>query len=235
VQLDIVIPTINRQTKLLQCLNSIFQNRVSDPVTVYIYFSVFEELLDIKSVFEGYEVPIKLLMVEDYKVPTFWNHHLKHMTADAMVCINDDVLFSVDTLPTLIEEYKKQFPDYDGIMGLNQSNIPTNQALQSAFTVIGSKYADRFPDRQVWAPDYNRLWADKELLDYADSIGRFYFSRKTNIIHLHPAFGGQEDQTHVAVRTYLAKDKFIYQTRKELGYLWGRNFKLLNEQTKELV
>ena len=76
MKIDIVIPTLNRREKLVNCLNSIFISARHIPVNLYIYFSIQEELEYIKNLV-GFVEGIHLKMVKDYRVPKFWNDHLK--------------------------------------------------------------------------------------------------------------------------------------------------------------
>ena len=172
---------------------------------------------------------ISLIKMGEYRVPDFWNGYLKTMTSDALCYITDDVLFVEDTVESIIEEMISRFSTYDGIIGIEQYNLPSSQALQSAFGVIGTKYADRFPDRKVWCENYSRFFCDKELWLYANEIGKFHFSDKARLAHLHPAFTGEKpDYTHKQVRKHLSKDKETFRQRQEKNLLWGRDFTLLN-------
>jgi hypothetical protein len=170
-------------------------------------------------------------MVTNYKTTTFWNKHLLSCKSDALVYLNDDVLLFSDTLTVIEQKFKEYFPDYDGIMGLNQSNINSGSKVLSAYGVIGLKYADRFPRRQVWCPDYHRFYGDKELGEFAESIGKFKYCEEAKIIHLHPSVDiKQLDMTHVKVREWLKPDRTTYYERQRLGLLWGKNYTLLTKE-----
>lgn len=109
-------------------------------------------------------------------------------------------------------------------------NIPKDQALDSAFPAIGLKYTERFINKQVWCPEYKRFYGDRELGDYAKSIGKFYFAENARIVHLHPGFTGEPpDNTHNEVRKYLNKDRVTYFKRQQKSLLWGRDFQLERE------
>ena len=132
-----------------------------------------------------------------------------------------------DTIDNIYKEYIEHFPDYDGIMGVNQSNLPP-QNSKAAFGIIGTKYADRFPNRQVWCPDYDRFYCDYEMYLYASKIGKFYFSEKTKLNHNHGAFAGEaRDETHKEVRKYLETDRFMFNIRQNKKLLWGKTWEKL--------
>ena len=235
MNLDIVIPSLHRRQKLDTCLNSIFKADGLDNATIHLYLSDADEYQHYWSYFDFLKDKMKVTLLPAYRVPDFWNGHLKTMTADAMMCCNDDCEFHKDTITSILREFPARYPDNDGILAVEQSNAIDNQGMEGAFPVIGTKFADRFPERQVWCPDYNRLWADNELMDYARSINKFYFSRACKIVHWHPAFGGQLDQTHLAVREFRDADRKIYRMRNTRQLLWGRTFERLGEKCIKLV
>ena len=231
--LDIVIPSKWRREKLDHTLNSLFLSIEKCPnpsdVRVFIYFSEESEYQHYWSYFNG--IPnVRIQMVTDYNVPSFWNSHLRSMVSDAMVCCNDDLEFEPDTISTILAEYPFKYPDNDGIMGMNQCNLPTGQGMDFAFCIIGREYSRRFPDYEVWCPDYKRFYCDRELGDYAKSIGKFTYNPNIRINHFHPCVNrALVDHTHEDVRTHLGKDKTTFQRREIKGYLWGRDFNLINK------
>ena len=227
MKLDIVIPTLNRREKLDVCVNSILKTAKED-MNLYLYFGDEKERQDYVKLFQGI-TNIHSLYLEDYRVPTFWNSYLKDMKADALCYLNDDCELYEDTLDVIIEDFQREFPDTDGVLGLNQVNISDPRKVESAFGVIGTKYADRFPNRQVWCPDYHRFYGDWELWRHAKDLGKFYFSEVARINHYHPCTNKKlEDTTHYNVRTFLKDDKVTFQRRQVFNYLWGKNFSLIN-------
>ena len=228
--LDIVIPSKDRKKKLDACLNSLFHSVKDNDVTVYLYFSIKEEHDEYEKFFE--QVPtVKIKWVENYRVPDFWNSHLHDTKADAICYINDDIIFFEDTITTIFKEFQEKFPDYDGVMGLRQANIPEDQAVEGAFGVIGLPYAKRFPSKQVFCPDYDRFFGDFELWRFAKTIDKFYFCTTARIQHMHPLGNRDlEDKTHKDVRRYLASDKQTFRLRKAKEYLWGKTWNLINER-----
>lgn len=227
--LDIVIPSLDRIDKLERCLNSIFLSKgIIDTINIYLYFSLDKDYNYFYNTFK--DIPnVFIKRVDNYRVPTFWNDHLKQTKADALCYANDDILFEEDSLETALKEFKLKFPDGDGVMGLRQANIPQDQAVEGAFGFIGIKYADHFPDRQVFCLDYLRFYADFELWQSAKQSNKFYYCTTARIRHLHPAFGGGvEDDTHKNVRQHLPKDKITFQQRKARNLLWGKTWELIN-------
>jgi hypothetical protein len=114
-------------------------------------------------------------------------------------------------------------------MGINQCNLPPEKTIQSAFGVIGTKYADRFPDRQVFCPEYYRFYGDWELLEYTKSIDKFHYAENVKIQHLHGDTYGRDD-THREVRKYKEKDCPIFNMRQNKHLLWGKQFTLIGDK-----
>ncbi len=231
MKLDIVLPSKRRQWKLENCLNSLFRSCAdlgNHQVNVHIYLSLTEEWQYFGHAFQNIE-SVHVYFLEKYRVPDFWASHLRITDADAMCYINDDILFLDDTLKVILDEFPNRFPDYDGVMGLRQINLPDDQAVEGAFGVIGKTYAKRFPDKKVFCPDYHRFYGDFELWQFAKSLNKFHFCREAGIEHLHPAFGGTEDETHKEVRKFLPNDKQTFRMRQAKGLLWGKSWELLNK------
>ena len=124
--------------------------------------------------------------------------------------------------------YNFLYPDTDGVLGINQSNLPQNQALKSAFGIKGAKFAERFPNRQVFCLDYHRFYADMELGIYANKIRKFTYCKECRITHYHPSFyPNLYDYTHTSVRKWLPTDRAMFSKRQRKGLLWGDSFQLL--------
>lgn len=230
MKLDLVIPTKGRIEKLDNCINSILHSIRDQDVSIYIYFSIKEEYNYYQSIFKDTGLPVyNILMNEDYKVPRFWNKHLKYMEADALCYLNDDVLLLEDTISTLFDMYQSRFPDFEGVMGLNQVNVLSSSKVEAAFGVIGKKYADSFPDRKVWCPDYYRFYADFELWRFAKKTNRFEFASPVQIHHLHPCTDRKlADETHADVRTWIDTDRETFRIRSTKNLLWGDSWELIH-------
>ena len=227
MKLAIVIPTLNRKEKLEKCINSILRSAKTDNIILEIFFGNIKEIEYFKPFFVSTD-NIKLHYLDKYNVPQFWNDYLKNMESDMLLYLNDDIEIFDDTLSVILREFERNFPDTDGVLGINQVNIHDIHKVEAAFGVIGKKYADRFPNREVFCPAYNRFWADFELWQYAKSIGKFVFCRQAQLNHYHPSINKEwEDSTHNEVRKYLRQDKLTFQKRQAAGLLWGKTYELL--------
>ena len=152
------------------------------------------------------------------------------MASDTMAYLNDDVLLYEDTITELFKTYQKHFPDFDGVMGINQSNLPKEKTIESAFGVIGIKYTNRFPKRQVFPIEYSRFHGDEEVYLYAKSINKFHFAENVKIEHLHPDYSKNKDNTHKEVRKYKEKDNLIFNLRQNKKLLWGQSWEIVGDK-----
>ena len=228
MNLELVIPSKGRIEKLERCVNSIFHSAKNVPITLRLCFSVQKEF-DYFQTLIGNLPNVIIELLTSYRVPEFWNSCLNKTDADALCYLNDDILLFEDTLEVAIGEFKKFFPDYDGVLGLRQANLPGSQAVEGAFGIIGKKYTERFPEGMVWCPDYNRFYCDHELWQFAKRIDKFQFCIPARIEQLHPAFTKEpNDETHIDVRKWWKIDHTTHTRRKHLNYLWGKEFNLIN-------
>lgn len=223
----IVIPSHHRVKKLEKCLNSIFLNSINlKDVKIYLYFNDIDESNYFRDQLRSFD-NVSIRLVGLYRVPNFWNEFLLTMKEDVLVYLNDDCELLDDSLSIAIEEFNYNFNDNDGILGFNQINILDDNKCLAAFGMIGSKFADRFPHRQVWCIEYNRFYCDRELYLFAKEINKFYYCERAKLNHYHPCTDNSlKDRTHYDVRKWLSKDRSIFQLRQQKNYLWGRNFLL---------
>jgi hypothetical protein len=233
LKFDIVIPTHHRREKLLKCLGSIEQARKNlDCYSyVYVYYTDEKEFNADSSGLRFYSNILPRLLTKKYRASEFWNDHLKQSNADVMIYLNDDVVLEINALQRVKVLMDKHFPDLDGVVAIAQQNIPEDQACKSAFGAVGTKFADRFPDRKVFYPEYERFFLDSELGEYAEKQGKLFYSRDETIAplltHYHPAFfKDMKDTTHDSVRKFLSKDKVTNNRRKKNHLLWGESFEL---------
>ena len=149
------------------------------------------------------------------------------MKSDALCYLSDDVLFFEDTVEKMINKFSYYFPDFDGVLGLYQENLPIEQQVKCAFGIIGTKFANRFPQRKVFCLDYWRFYMDKELLLLIENSNKFVFDKEVKIKHLHPAITGIADKTHKYNRKYLQRDRETFYLRRKKNWLWGRDYNLI--------
>lgn len=231
MRIEVCIPTLNRAQKLLECIGSIAQAKkmIDDKVWVYIYYSNKEDFDKDYYGYQRYPWILMRLLDKPYQASEFWNDHLKDSNADIFIYANDDIVFEINCFKKIIDIMNVKFPDLDGVIGIRQSNLPPDQALQTAFGAIGSKFIERFPNKQVFMPQYARFYLDRELYEYSIKINKLYFDEKEGpeLHHFHPAFyKDMMDETHKDVRKHLVKDKILYTERHNKNLIWGESFEL---------
>ena len=174
-----------------------------------------------------------VLQETDYsKVSTCWNNFVKQSNAGLLLFLCDDTALDVDCLTNAAKAMQKQFPDGDGVVGLNVTNYPPSwpEAItQYGFRLVGKKFHRRFPIGQAYCPEYYRFYVDTEMGEYAKAVGKFFFCEDARMQHFHPnAPGGTLDETHYANRGEKQKwDIEIWNARQAKGYMWGTNFDIV--------
>jgi glycosyltransferase involved in cell wall biosynthesis len=203
MQVDIVIPTLNRKVKLERCLTSIAKQTYKN---------------------------IQVHVVEDTQRKQafgIWNEFIAaHKGIQVFCYLCDDT----ELMPDCIEQAMAVLPIENGVVGFNQSIREKNGFCQSAMGIISGAFIRLFKGNPVFCPDYRSFHADSELGSFARSRNSFYFCKAAMLIHYHPAHYKDEiDETHKLVRNaeVVRKDRETYDTRKRMGYLWGNDFRRL--------
>jgi len=236
MRLDIIIPTKNRLNKLKVCLDSVKEAIKEIPevqVTTNIYVDTAEEVMPVLLLIQEYSTKnsrvFVAVMEKEYRAARFWNSYLQNIQAEVLCYLNDDIKLDKNCL---IEGIKAlETLHLDGVVGFYQSNQIGTTNCNAAFGLIGSKFADRFPDRQVFCEDYYCLYLDEELMKYASSINRFIGSTKSTLEHYHPVFTKEKpDETHIHNRRYKQRDIKIYNIRKAKNLVWGKSFERVTEE-----
>ena len=111
----------------------------------------------------------------------------------------------------------ERFPDGDGIVSIGKKH-------RVAFGLLGRKFADRFPNRQVFCPDFIHYGSDSELFRTISIWGKMAFiaHRPSSVNHARP-----KDETWRLARASRGRDHRIYFKRQEMGLNWGIEFKLI--------
>lgn len=226
MRIEIAIPTLGRVDKLLKCLGSVedAKKQIEGNLYLYLYFSSEIEYKLMNESLRRYPW-ILLRLIDTYNAAEFWNNHFKDCFADLVYYFNDDVILDPYCLKNSIDSMFKYFPDGDGVVGICQENLPIKDQCKAAFGVIGQKFMQRFPKKQIFCPEYKRFYLDTELYEYSSKIGKHYFDETSKLIHLHPNYSNYKaDTTHFDVRKHLKEDQKTYNLRKKKGLLWGLNF-----------
>ncbi len=132
---------------------------------------------------------------------------------------SDDLVFHPECLSAAVYGMKQRFPRGMGVIGINQLQNGSPRGRHYAFTLMNRAYIDHFPDRVVFCPDYIHYRSDMEHGLFAQSIGCFRFCPNAKLDHIRVP----DETTRLGKQVY-KRDKKIFQTRQEHGFLWGKNF-----------
>ena len=220
--LDLVVPTRSRLEKLNVCVDSLKEasSNIQEKTNIIIYVDEDEYDITSKTIKQVDEIRV---LKEEFLAAKFWNNHLKNMTSDILCYLTDDIKMDKYCLKFALEALKKL--DYDGLVGFNQVNQKGNSNCNAAFGLFSLKFADRFPNREVFYPEYSAFYLDEELMKYAISINKFIYCEDAKLEHYHPAFTGDKpDSTYFHHRRYKSRDIEIYRRRQEKNLIWGISF-----------
>ena len=110
-------------------------------------------------------------------------------------------------------DLNRLFPDGDGIIGVTQQ---LGKFCPAAFGLVGRKWVNRFPNRQMMYPKYIHFCSDSELWRYSRGIKRFHLS-KAAVYHNRPF-----DDCKKLAQTTLTRDRRIWFPRRDAGKFWPK-------------
>lgn len=145
------------------------------------------------------------------------NRVLKEFDSDYYIYASDDLFFPPDCIKYAMIKMQERFPDGFGVVSVGKKH-------RCAFGLFGRKFADHFPNRQVFCPDYIHYGSDSELWRTVSKLGKFTFipHRESSVRHARP-----KDDTWRLARAVRTRDHALYLKREELGLSWGIEFKLI--------
>lgn len=146
--------------------------------------------------------------------PKSMNRIFQETDHDFYLYASDDLIFRPNTITKSMVDMKRHFPDGDGVIGITQENIL--HGCKTAFGLVGRKWVNRFPKRQMFNPKYVHFCSDSELLYYSRQIHRLYLS-KASIYH-----NRQHDDCKKLAQTTLVRDRQIWRPRRKAMKLWPK-------------
>lgn len=142
------------------------------------------------------------------------NRVLKEFTSPYYVYAADDLVFPPDCLECAMVRMQECFPDGKGVITLGRKT-------KAIFGLIGNKWVEHFPDRQVFCPFYKHYGADSEHSHYARATKKFAYSPKRDSQVLHHRL---KDETCIRARKWRFNDLHLHESRRKRGILWGASF-----------
>lgn len=146
-----------------------------------------------------------------------------------LFALADDVAMARDAVSILVSKMNQLFPDGDGVLcpALTNTIHKKKEGWAGAFPFIGNGFIDRFPGRRPICPDFIAYGGDVELPEFALSINRCFRIPEAKLIHFERrAF--KIDSTANITREAGLPDIEKYFIRQSKGFLWGKNFDLLD-------
>ncbi len=227
MKIDIVIPTRKRSEQLNLLLESVQRALITD-VKVWVFFDTWAELSQFGVGYNWYNKWLNMrILGRKFTPPMFLNDFLLLSTADVVINLSDHCTVSEDYLKEIVKAFKKHFPDYDGVVAARVSDM--TKQMESAFCAVGMKFADRFPNRAIWCPDYKVFYCDEELGLFAKSINKFYFCEASRLTYCFRYTTPQMDNTWKWHRRNKREDVEMNRKRHRANFLWGRDFDLLGQ------
>jgi len=138
--------------------------------------------------------------------------------ADAIVYASDDLIFEKNCLLHAVKTMKARAPDGDALVAIEQDV----KGCTTAFGMMGRKFIERFPNRQVFCPDYIHYGGDAELGRFARRIGKLIPCGEAKVIHRR-----DKDDTYRLAKPVEFQDIKLVRKRIDKGLVWGLNFERL--------
>lgn len=148
------------------------------------------------------------------------NRVLREFDSDYYIFASDDLIFPPDCITCAMARMQECFPDGFGVVSIGKKNKTT-------FGLFGHKWADHFPNRQVFCPDYIHYAGDSELCRTVMRLGKYAFPPKRDSSVTHHRM---KDETWRLARGVRTRDHKIRDKRWEKGYVWGVDFNLIAER-----
>jgi len=145
------------------------------------------------------------------------NRIFKEFDSDYYIYASDDLNFRPDSIKYAMAKMQECFPDGFGVIALAKKNKCT-------FGLLGRKFADHFPNRQVFCPDYIHYASDSELMRCVRALGTYAYPPERTSMVLHARL---KDETWRLARRVRDRDHAIRDKRIGKGYLWGVDFNLI--------
>lgn len=214
MHINIFIPTWNRPQLLLQTISSIGRSTYKD-YSIIVIVDGNLKLIDLLI-----NQPVMIIVNQENRDWVYsMNKGLRLAVSDAVMYAADDLVLSQDCLAVAATALKEKYPDGNGLIGINQTAV----GCSSAFGLMGRKFIDHFPNRQVFCPDYIHLASDFELGKYARANNIFHYCKEAVMNHHR-----LRDETWQRVAKIEDRDLQLQNQRAERGLIWGNSWERLS-------
>jgi len=219
-QIDIIIPTRNRWTKLNRCLKSIPQE-IPDVILNVIVICDGDCKTAQKLMVSSDGLVHQVLFVRKQRGSVFCRNLATQCAEDAVLYATDDIEFKDGAIEAAIRSMKKNFPDEDGIIGFSQ--ISGGGFSPAGVALVGQPFLKRYPNRKLFYPLYFHF-SCQEIERLGKKLGKLILEKDAVLAHYHPNWNKEEfDNTHSEARVYRNKDRHISSNRRAKKLIWGDN------------
>ena len=195
-KVSIVIPSI-RADKLERCLKAIEEN------AGYADYEVIVEK-------DSQEAP--------QGAPKVLKRGVERSTGELVMFLGDDTIPQKNFLFHAVASMHKNFPDLDGLIGLNDMYWKGEFATHW----LASKKLLPYLGGEFFHTGYNHLSCDNELTEMCRKAGKYYWEERAKVYHDHPGVHGWSDETYDKHyrRVYqfdtMRKDRELLEKRSKL-------------------
>lgn len=219
-QIDIIIPTRNRWTKLNRCLKSIPQE-IPDIILNMIVICDGDSETAQKLMVSSDGLVNQVLFVRKQRGSVFCRNLATQCAEDAVLYATDDIEFKDGAIEAAISSMKKNFPNEDGIIGFSQ--ISGGGFSPAGVALVGQPFLMRYPNRKLFYPLYFHF-SCQEIERLGKKLGKLVLEKDAVLAHYHPNWNRREfDNTHSEARLYRNKDRHISSNRRAKKLIWGDN------------
>lgn len=213
MRVDIIIPTWNRPESLTKTVQTILSGTYKN-TTIFIVIDGNADLISLTC-----RWPVAILFNKKRRDWVYSiNRALLFAKGDGVIYASDDLEFEPTCIEIAVRRMLLKAPDLDGLVTIKQDV----RGCSTAFGLLGRKFIDRFPGRQVLCPDFIHYGSDGEIGRFARSIGRLYICDEAKVKHRRP-----HDETFHLAKPVEQRDIGLLRKRKEMGLLWGHSFERL--------
>lgn len=226
MHVTVMISSYDRIDTLKKAIRSVENSTYQDLSLAVIIDGHAEAYKEIKRFLRKVNLDSLLLFNKHRRDIVFsYNKTIKLISEGAVLYATDDIEFRPVCIARAVMEMMRRYPKGDGQIGLNQLQNGYPKGRRYAFSLIGRRMIERFPNSIVFCPDYLHFNLDRELGIFAQTIHRFVFCEEAILDHYRIA----DNTTRLGLNIY-KQDRATWNERQKRKWLWGKNFHLLKEQ-----
>ena len=148
------------------------------------------------------------------------NRVFKEFDSEYYIYASDDLVFPPTCIEDAMKMMQEKFPDGFGLVSLWRRN-------KAIVGLIGRRFVEYFPKREVLCPDYIHYSSDAECFRIAEKMGKLARRPKDGFRIKHYTI---KDDTQNLAQEARKKDTEVCNERADKGYEWGIDFNLVGRK-----